>query len=297
MAQLLDDSATFRIHVTAAAPDAPLAILSVASILGIEPQQAADRLAQLPTVLAENVAPPVARRLSALLTALGMQVRLDPTRSPRSSTMFDKADLAVQAAGPVPAEAIARLSRRLSLADTVVAEALLGPEGLVLRDRRLDEATALRRALRRQPALRVVASAQATAVHDAFHRPGSELPTAELMRLGLGCCRLTGAVATGMNRATALHLARRSQGNLLILDRAFQRFDLYAVAATGMDPRDLDRFLDARPAARRPTRRDGVRLVDANLPYHAALQFLADYTAIGVDVCLVLRGLPAAESR
>ena len=297
MHQILDNSETFRIHVTAATPAAPLAILSIASILGIEPQQAADRLATLPTVLAENVAPPVARRLSALLTALGIQVRLDPTLSALPIAVQEQLDVSVQPKGHLSPEAIARLSRRLGMSEVDVSHALRRPDGLVLRDRSQDEICALRRALRRERALRLVVSAPPTAVYDAFLCPGSVRPTAALMRLGVKGCRITGAVFADMNRATAVHLARQAGGSLMILDRAFERFDLYLRAAPHVDADDLERFLAGRPTA--PGTREATvgRLVDADLPHAAALQFVADYAAIGLEVRLALRGLAARENR
>lgn len=289
MTPILDDSATFRIHVTAAAPAAPLAILSIASILGIEPQQAADRLASLPTVLADSVAPPVARRLSALLTALGMQVRLDPTLSPIPQPTAVLSDIAVQAKGQPTAEQARRLAAAVLLPEDVVLARLRRAEGLLLRDRAPSEIEALRRALRRERGLRVIVSAQPAAICDAFRRNGAPRPVSEVVRLGLGPCRLTGAVASGMNRATAACLLRRTGDSLIVLDRAFQRFDLYLVAAHGMEERELERFLASRPTAGVDRAIGGKRPLDSDLSRKAALQFIADYAAIGLDVRASLR--------
>ncbi len=289
MTPILDDSATFRIHVTAAAPAAPLAILSIASILGIEPQQAADRLASLPTVLADSVAPPVARRLSALLTALGMQVRLDPTLSPMQQPTAVLSDVAVQAKARPTAEQASRLAAAVMLPEDEVLARLRCVEGLVLRDRAASQIEALRRALRRERGLRVIVSPQTTDICDAFRRDGAPRPVTEIVRLGLGPCRLTGAIASGMNRATAACLLRRTGETLLVLDRAFQRFDLYLVAAHGMDEHDLERFLASRPTTGVDRAIGGNRRLDGDLSRKAALQFIADYAAIGLDVRANLR--------
>ncbi len=290
MTATLTNSVAFRIHVTAAAPAAPLAILSIASVLGIEPQQAADRMASLPTVLAEDVAPPVARRLSALLMALGHQVRLDPALSPVSADLAEPVDLAVQASGTVDQGTVERLGRVLERHPDDVRNGLWLPGGLILKGQTAERAVRLRRALRRERSLRLVVSAAPTAVYDAFERPGVPAPTAELKRLGLAPCPLTGAVGTGLNGPTAAFLARRMEGRLVILDRAFQRFDLYLRKTRGVEPADLERFLAARPTARKAQAPCAPRLVDADLSYRAALQFAADYALIGLDVDLSLRG-------
>jgi hypothetical protein len=289
MTPILDDSATFRIHVTAAAPAAPLAILSIASILGIEPQQAADRLASLPTVLAEGVAPPVARRLSALLTALGMRVRLDPTLSPIPQPTAMLSDIAVQAKVQPTAEQTRRLAAAVLLPEDEVLNRLRCPGGLLLRDRTAAEIEALRHALRRERSLRVIVSAQPTAVCDAFRRAGAPRPLAEIVRLGLGPCRLTGAIASGMNRATAACLLRRTGDSLMVLDRAFQRFDLYLVAAHGMEDQELERFLASRPTKGVALAAGGIRWLDRDLSRKTGLQFIADYAAIGLEVRARLR--------
>lgn len=289
MTHTLDDVSPVRIHVTAAAPAAPLAILSIAGILGIEPQQAADRLASLPTVLAENVHPPVARRLSVLLRAIGMEVRLDPALSPETGAGV--LDASLRTHETPDAALVGKLARHLGRDTDGIAGALLQPGGLVLPGLGPDKVEALRRFVRRQPALRLALSAAPTATYDAFRIGETPAPTAEITRLGLGACRLTGAIAAEMNGATAACLARRTGGRLLILDRAFQRFDLRLEAVSGTAGADVERFLASRPTAR--IGKDGRRLLDADLPRRAALQFLADYGAIGVHVRLVLRGTAA----
>ncbi len=288
MTQMLDDFSPVRIHVTAAAPAAPLAILSIAGILGIEPQQAADRLATLPTVLADNVHPPVARRLSALLTAIGLQVRLDPALS--TETRSPKLDLSLQLSAPPTAGLVEALSRRLGLDAASVGPALAQPGGLVLPDQPSDRIDELRRFVRRHPSLRLALSAAPTAVYDAFRRADTAAPTAELARLGLAACPLTGAVGAEMNRATAACLARQTGDRLRIVDRAFQRFDLYLETGADAACADVEAFLASRPTARHAPSRDGLRLLDADLPRRTALQFQSDYAAIGVQVRLVLRG-------
>jgi hypothetical protein len=286
----LQGAQTFRIHVTAAAPAARLAILSIAGILGIEPQQAADRLASLPTVLADGVAPPVARRLSAVLTTFGMQVRLDPTLS--TPIAPSGLEVALQPTAGLQPAMISRVARLVALEPEVIAAGMTRPGGLVLRGLGEERVKALRDGLRRDPGLRVLQSATSGATFDAWRRPGVPVPVSDLVRLGLGRDRVTGAVAAGMNAQTALHLGRRLGTQLLILNRDFQRFDLRLVEAPGMDPAELERFLAGRLGR---VRRGGeAGFIDRDLSHRAMRQFRKDYAAIGIVVEAELRGLPRA---
>ena len=296
MTPTIQTQQTFRIHGIAASPAASLAILSLASILGIEPQQAADRLASLPTVLTENVAAPEAQRLSAVLMSLGLRVRLDPTFStaPPQAPVALLADLSVQLTPDADAGVVASRSHALfGLREDVVLAGLTGPEGLVLRGLGVPRMTEVQQALRRDRSLRLTLSDPVTATFDAFPLSGRPVPVADLMRLGFARCPFSGAVASGLNHPTALHLARRAPGCLTILNRDFQRFDLFLMAAHGLAPKELAGFLDARPGARHTVGNTGPRQLEIDLPRRAALQFSADYAAIGLDVQPRLRGLVA----
>lgn len=295
MTSTLQGPETFRIHVTAAAPAAPLAILSIAGILGIEPQQVAERLATLPTVLADDVAPPVARRLSGLLPAFGLQVRLDPVSSP--PTAEAAFDVALQPTAGVGPGLIERVAACLALPEPLVAAGLRRPGGLVLHGLSADRADALRAALRRDKAVRVLRSFAPTAVYDAWRRAGAVTPASDLIRLGLSGDRVTGAVAVGMNAPTARHVARRLGGALQIVNRDFQRFDLHFVAAPGLDGDEVERFLARRNGAAEAGGQAGV--IDRDLSFRAMRQFAKDYAAIGVVVRAELcgRNRPTAQSR
>ncbi len=295
MNSILQSHDTFRIHVTAATPAAPLAILSIASILGIEPQQVADRLSLLPTVLADNVPPPVARRVSALLTAVGMQVRLDPTLSMTAgSTMLD---VALQPVGAVSARLADRIALATGLTRLDAETGLAGPEGLVLHGLADRQVAGLRHDLCRDPSLRLVTSSVPTALYDAFQRPGRTRPADDLRRLGLGHDPHSGAIAASMNGPTAEHLARRCGDSVLIVNREFQRFDLCLHAAPGLSRSELEGFLATRPSIPGRPSPDRGRLVDRDLSYRAMVQFHADYAAIGVEVVAELRGLVPARGK
>ena len=294
MTQSIQTRDTFRIHVIAASPAASLAILPIAGILGIEPQQAADRLASLPTVLADDVPGPQAQRVSALLMAFGFLVRLDPTLS-CDAAIVPCDDMAVQAVpgGNVAALAGA-LADRLGGTAASIAAALLTPEGLVMRAMTARQVLDLRRALRSEKALRLLTSNPASAIFDAFARPASRGPVPDLARLGLARCAFSGAVAARMNAATAGHLARRTGGRLAILNRDFQRFDLILTGARGLAEKELADFLAVRPSGLARGQMGGVRtllqVIETDLPRRVAEQFTADYASIGVDVSARLCG-------
>ena len=299
MTQATQSQQMFHLHVIAASPAALLATLSVAGILGIEPQQAADRLASLPTALVENVPDRRARELSALLTAFGFRVRLDPTHSaaipPGLARGEARRDVALQPTTPDEMALMVlagRLGRLLPMPADAVREELDGPEGLVLRDVPQPRIDVLRAALRRDRAVRVVVSDEAVATFDAFRVPGRSVPGGDLVRLGLSRCKFSGAVAAGMNHATAQHLAQRAGGRLLIANRDFQRFDLVLMAAPGLAPKELAGFLDARPQARASEGSAGPRLVERGLGHDMARQFVADYAVIGLEVQALLRRGP-----
>jgi hypothetical protein len=95
-----------------------------------------------------------------------------------------------------------------------------------------------------------------------------------------------------MNRATARILARCSAGKLAILNRSFLRFDLYLVAAPGLDAQEVADFLASRPGAGQGAAAGGQCPIDTDLAWPTAVQFRADYEAIGLKVAARLRGLP-----
>jgi hypothetical protein len=282
---------SYDIHVISASPAASLAATSIAGILGIEPRLAADRLASLPALLAEKVTASVARRLSALLSALGMRIRLDPTLScPDSAGLARRRDLAIQAMSTADRLAIvARLGPITDRTEAEILSELSGPEGFVLRDLGDEAIVRIQRLLRRQAGLRLLASDPRTAVYDGY--PGAaQVPLRELARLGLGRCSFSGAVASGVNRATMSHLERRIPGRLHFLNRDFVRFDLFLTGAQKVEHRELAGFLETRGQVM-PESPDHHRCIDSDLPYAIAEQFIADYAAIGLDVFARLRGI------
>lgn len=289
----------YRVNVIEASPLASSSILSIAGSLGVDPQVASKRLSVLPTVLAENVLAAEARRMSALLTAFGFRVRLDPV-SPVSQLVIpegQRRDMAIQSVAVSGGRVMTdRLARMLGQSEDELEAGLAGPEGLVLRDLEDAQIVALREALRSRPNLRMVLSDPLKALYDAFATERT-VPVAELSRLGLARCAVSGAVATGMNYTTAQHLARRAEHRLSIFNRDFLRFDLYLASATGPGTKELVGFLETRSRPLGLDASSGRHKVDCDLPFDVAGQFIADYQAIGLEVRARLRGLPGDASR
>lgn len=290
MGTTIHTGTSYRITLVAAAPAASLAILSVAGILGIEPRQAATRLATLPTVLAEAVAAPEARRVSSVLTAFGMKVRLDPILS-SGDPAETLCDVAIQAAGSVDRALTRRLAAAVGLEEAAVAAQLAGPEGLVLPEVPQVRRDALARALRREKALRLLTSDPQSATYDLI-APRCRGLAADIMRLGLSPCRMAGAVAGNLNRATAHYLRRRAGAGAIAVNRDFQRFDLVLCTAPGPAQMELVNFLATRSSVVQTVPDQVLPLrIDTDLPRRAAAQFVADYAAIGLDVQARLRGV------
>ena len=291
MNQMIRSRQFYTVNVLSASPAASRGILSIAGPLGIAPGQATDRLSSLPAVLAENVSAQEARRMSALLGAFGFRVRLDPVSASRQVGHFpgQRRDLALQPLESFDQKTgIRRLAQVIGRGEDAIAAGLAGPEGLVLRDLEDQAVAPLKKALRSIGTIRVALSDPLTATYDAFstERP---MPVAELSRLGLARCAFSGAVAAEMNHATARHLAQRAETALVIYNREFLRFDLYLASASGFG-KELATFLESRSRIR-GLKGDGSRpMIDSDLPYAVARQFISDYSAIGLEVQARLRG-------
>lgn len=291
MNQTIKTRQFYTVNVVSASPSASPTLLSIAGTLGIDPGQATERLSSLPAVLAENVTAQEARRISALLATFGFRVRLDPLSAFQRAGRFpgQRRDLALQALANFDQQTgVRRLAQITGRTEDVVSEGLAGPEGFVLRDLDDDALAPLKSALRSMATVRLVLSDPLTAVYDAFAKNG-HLPMAQLSRLGLARCPFSGAVATEMNHATARHLAQREGADLAIYNRDFLRFDLFLTSASGFG-KELAAFLESRSRIRGLGTAAGQPVIDADLPFAVARQFISDYSAIGLAVRARLRG-------
>ncbi len=279
---------SFCIHLIAASPAAPLVIPSIASLLGIEPSQAAARLSSLPTTLADRLQEPEARRLSDLLTLFGLTVRLDPVLSPPAGPRLD---LAVRLAGDAEFGGdLAFLADHLAVPTAELGRRLAGVEGAVLRGIDPARADAIRRHLRQHKSLRATVSNPAQAEHMLFCSTRRSPAWAESRRLGLSACRFTGASATQLDRATALHLQRFAAPGDIVVNRDFLRVDLFADVERELVGSDVMDFLATRPESRSRRTSDGMMRIESDLGLTSAWQFARDYAAIGLTVRCRIRG-------
>ena len=281
---------TMRVVLDAPGPQAALAADVLARAAGMTVAAARLRLAQTGAALAVLPAP-AAGTLVPMLRVLGLTVRTEPLDAGRRCP-GGRLDLALQWARPGDgAMPVRAMAVALGRAPEAVAAGLASPSGLVLAGLHRAGVEPMRDRLRAIPALRLVVSDPASAVFDLLSRPGAPPGPAlvrDLARLGLARCRLTGALAAGLDRAMRDHILRRHPGEPVIaVNRDFQRFDLVLTGARGLSAAELDGFLRTRAGAA-PGCGAGVgaqarRCVERALARADALAFQSDYAAIGID--------------
>lgn len=247
-------------------------------------------------MLADGLDQGTAGRLADLLRSFGLRVLVD---GGHGSAVLPVVDVAIQQIVPLRVQWTIRLvSEETGLEREVVARSLVQPGGLVLTGLSPDEAMRLQATLGRLPSLSLSVSDPASAVYDVFLRDGvAGTGLSERLRvMGAEPDPITGAIAAGLNGALCRHLVQHFPDlGLVVLDRAFQRFDLYLTKVTGWVTRDLADFLAARtglPRSRFEVVSDGVPLrIELGLTHAAARQFRADYATIGLQTAMVLSGL------
>lgn len=290
----LSSSSRLRLVLVSTGPNAHLAAGVLARHLGETPEAALARLSQAPSVLAEAIDPDLARNLADLLRSFGLRVRLDALQGPAATV-----DLSIQLAMPVRmARTIRIVAEQTGLAAEDVALRLDRPGGVILTGLSRAEVDRMRVRLDRVPSLNIIESDPASAVYDVFlpdDHPDEALAD-RLRMMGAEPDPITNAIAAGLDRALCDHLQRRvPDAGMLVLDRAFQRYDLYLARATGWVTQDLADFLVARtglPRSRFEVLSERLPLrIELGLPHAAARQFRADYASIGLHTFLVLAGL------
>ncbi len=292
-----------RITLVSASSPAGLAAGLLSTHLGLSRSVAALRLSRVPSVLAEAAPACIARKLQALMAAMGMRVRLD---DPESGAAADRVDLWLQANDEATPDAVEQVAATLGLSTGQAHAGLHSPAGLII-PMTATRAAELRRALRRQRSLRLAASDPAVALYDLFLLPGVQ-PGAALLRLlgqlGATACAFGGAIAGAMDARSAALVVARHGMQVQALNRDFQRFDLYLTGRNGVSDKELADFFATRCAkprerllttdAERPTR------IESGLTRAAARQFMSDYATFGIETrvqrsfvsCLPVRQTP-----
>jgi len=261
-----------------------LAAPIVAQHLSIPLQDALHRLARGPGPLADGLSAQPAARLANLLQTLGLRVVVEH----QTTAAHREIDIALQAMPDSDlAELVRRLATELGRTPGQTLAELNRPGGVILRAPDVAQIDRLRRLMRRVKGLRIATSTPETAVFDLF--PSTATQSRALMRhlalLGLTACPFNGALASGLDSRTVLHLTKRFGDQVFGLERAFQRLDLYLTGTGTMSPIDLADFLATRHQgagqieALSPT----VPLrVETGLSHAAARQFQTDYEMIGL---------------
>lgn len=224
-----------------------------------------------------------------MLRALGLQVELTEVAGPGPAQ-----DICVKPAPGADAAELAPAVAHAAGLDFDVAKAgLTHRDGLLIEDLGGAVADTLHRKLRRIRHLTVARSCRQTALYDLFCDDAApyQRMAAHLRLLGHGEDPVTGAKASGFNRTIRDHLLRVFPCARLI-DRAFQRFDLFLVHVDRRVGGDMADFLTARTGLPRDrfgqvTEDAPVRL-EQSLSRVGAIRFRADYEAIGFQTVLRL---------
>jgi peptidoglycan hydrolase-like protein with peptidoglycan-binding domain len=273
-----------------------LAATMLADHLMISHTAACGKLAQAPSVLIDGIDAAAGARLHRILLALGLKVAIGD-----GATKKDRLDLSVQLAYRYFASSVmAEVSQILGETTESLSRAFAQPGGFILAGLARETAMRMRDALCRVKGVIVSVSDPDTAVYDLYTRDGITREATQpllthLQRIGLWADPVTGALATGLTAFTRNHiLARFADRQILVLDRAFQRFDVVLTGMTGWLTADLADFLVSRTALPRarfealsPAR---PLCIERGLTYAGARQFHADYESIGVHTRLRLSG-------
>ena len=241
-------------------------------------------------LLVARLAKAQARAALPLLAILGLRVAIQPCESLPPDEF---GDVSIRFVEPKNAtKLILALARLLGLTG-LTAGSFCGPEGHVLAGLSPAKAEWLGHALRKISGVSVVLSEHQSARFDIFS--GAELTEQECMairrHLRLLDCSIggfSGAIGSGMDRrAVERVLARFPDLGLFGVNQAFQRHELLIIGKGTLTQQEFIDFLVTRPVAGKVPARQLLNAlplrVEAFLTRSAAKQFLADYSAIGMQ--------------
>lgn len=278
------------LRVISVYPSAALALETLGAVLNLSRATLIDLLGRTPIVLP---VPPGqdARRLRGFLMAMGLRVAdCDPR-------LADRFDLCIQpkagsALDPLVAVLRPVLEPVFPMAEPALRDGLAAPDGLFLPLLSAPVVASLARRLRRMRQISVMQSRSSDAVYDVFAPPsGQQGLTSHLRLLGYDEDPLTGALAAGLDRHVAGHLAQRFP-QARVIDRAFQRLDVMLTRINGTVSDDIADFLTLRMGLDRD-RFDSVTpttplRLETGLLRAVALRFRNDYASIGLPTFVAL---------
>jgi hypothetical protein len=286
--RLVEDDVQMSLLATSG--HAGLAARMLTERLGLSPQYADCVLDQGYGLLSPRMSRSQAREVVPLLTSLGLRVALQPVEALPPDEFCD---LSIRLSDSQRAPDLIALLETWTGLTCLSAESFNTACGLVLTDLPLPRAEAVCRAVSQLPGVQAVMSEHRTARYDLFAQsPMSEQDEIELKRH----LRLLGAATGGFGDALGSGLERRvlervmakfANLDLAGVNQVFQRHELLIVGKGSLSLQEFADFLMTRPAAQWiPMRNllDALPMrVEACLTRTAAKQFLADYTAIGIE--------------
>ena len=267
--------------------------------LGLPRNHAESVLDQGFGLLSPRISRPQAREVLPMLSALGLRVALQPVEALPPAEFCD---LSIRLSDSKYApDLIARLQGWMGLT-CLVAASFDTACGLVLTNLPLPRAEAVYRDVLQLPGVQAVMSKHRTARYDLFAQsPLTEQDETDVKRH----MRLLGAATGGFGDALGSGLERRvldrvttkfANLNLAGVNQVFQRHDLLIVGKGPLSLQEFADFLTTRPAAQWVPMRDLLdrlpMVAEASLTRSAAKQFLADYSAIGIEAIIRLVWAP-----
>lgn len=296
-AELLEGEVQMSLRATSG--HAGLAVDVLADRFGLSRSNTESVLERGYGVLAPRMAAAQARAAVPLLAALGLRVVIQPVEALPPDEFCD---VSIRVQNPkVTNRLIARLDKLMGLADLTPAS-FNTPSGLVLTGLSPARAEWLCTALRPLTGTQTAISDHQTAIYDLFAPSGlTEAEDMEVRRF----LSLVGAVPGGFGDAVGTGLDRReldrvvarfSAIDLVGVNQAFQRHDLLIIGKGSLTTTEFADFLMTRPAAQTiPARKlmEALPLrLEGCLTRSKARQFLADYSAIGMQAVIRLVWAP-----
>lgn len=282
---------------------AGLAVTLLTERLGLSPHHAETVLDQGYGLLSPRMGMLQAKAIMPLLASLGLRVALQPVEALPPDEFCD---LSIRLSDISHAPGlIARLDKWLGYS-CLEPDSFNTASGLVLTDLPLARAEAVCRAVSQLPGVHAATSEHRTARYDLFAQsPLSDNDEAEVKRH----LRLLGAATGGFGDALGTGLERRVLQRVLTafanldvvgINQSFQRHELLVVGKGSLSLEEFADFLMTRPAAQWIPMRNlmdalPIRL-EASLTRSAAKQFLADYSAIGIEAITRLVWAPNSTS-
>ncbi len=301
LSHLMDDDV--QVSLLSTSGHAGLAVELLEQRFGLTRQYAESVLDQGYGLLTSRLGAAEARDVVPLLSSLGLRVAIQPVEAMPPDEFCD---VSVRVIGAKSAPRLIVTLERLMGLSGLTAEAFNGPSGMVLKTLSHARAEWLCNALRQLPGVSAVVSEHQTARYDLFAQSGlTEVEDAELRRylrlLGCSIGSFGDAVASGLElRVLDRVLARFPNLDLLGVNQVFQRYELLIIGKGSLTLQEFADFLMTRPVAQSiPMRKLQEALplrVESCLSRAAAKQFLADYSAIGMQTLTRLVWTPNRET-